>query len=420
MISLSCGSKEWNHVKIEHKIDARFDLLMFITVLGLCVVGVLAIYSATQNSAFVNSHVQRQVLSLVLAVVVFFVAYSIPLRWLREITIPAYVFGLLLLLAVLAIGTLVGGQRSWIRIGGFSFQPAEFAKLTTIMAVALYLSRTNTNLDSLKDIFITLLLGMVPVVLILLEPDLGSSIVFIGIIISLMFWKGISLFGLFVVLSPGVVAVAALFGWVYMLIAFAMVVSILLWFRRDLFMSASILALNMASAFFVDYVYNLLSPHQQRRISSFIDPMADPRGAGYNAIQAQIAIGSGGLTGKGYLAGNQTQLQFIPEQWTDFIFCVIGEEFGFVGSVILLLLFSVLFFRILRVTNRTREEFHSLIVIGVLSTFIIHYAINIGMAIGIMPVIGIPLPFVSYGGTSLIVNMAMLGLVMNIYRSNRE
>ncbi|MEJ2618604.1 MAG: rod shape-determining protein RodA, partial [Ignavibacteriaceae bacterium] len=227
-------------------------------------------------------------------------------------------------------------------------------------------------------------------------------------------------FGLFVVLSPGFVAISSLFGTYYLFGALIVVLAILFFFKKDIFFSGSIMALNIGAGFFADYVYKALSPHQQRRIQSFIDPSADPLGAGYNAIQARVAIGSGGLFGKGFLHGNQTQLQFIPEQWTDFIYCVIGEEFGFIGAVVVMFLFLIIFLRILRVASLSKDEFLSLTVMGILAVFVIHFAINIGMTIGIMPVIGIPLPFVSYGGSSLLVNMFMLGIVGNIYRTRKN
>jgi rod shape determining protein RodA len=249
---------------------------------------------------------------------------------------------------------------------------------------------------------------------------MGNSFLFIGFIISLIFWKGISIFGLFVVLSPGFVAIASLFGTFYFIGSMILVLAGILFFKKDLIFNGSILALNLAAGFFTDSVYNALSPHQQKRIQSFIDPMADPLGAGYNAIQAKVAIGSGGLFGKGFLHGNQTQLQFIPEQWTDFIYCVIGEEFGFIGSFITLVMFTILFLRIFRIASNAKDEFLSLTIMGILSVYFIHLLINIGMTIGIMPVIGIPLPFVSYGGSSLLVNMFMLGIVANIYRTRKN
>jgi rod shape determining protein RodA len=236
----------------------------------------------------------------------------------------------------------------------------------------------------------------------------------------MIFWKGISGFGMFVVLSPAFVAVSSLFGLYYFFSALLVVVAMLFVFRKDFFFSGSIFALNLASGFFADYFFGALQPHQQKRILAFIDPMSDPLGSGYNTIQAKVAIGSGGLWGKGFLAGNQTQLQFIPEQWTDFIYCVIGEEFGFAGAIIILVLFSYLFLRILRISSASRNEFLSLTSIGVLAVYFAHFIINIGMVVGVMPVIGLPLPFLSYGGSSLLVNMIMLGILANIYRTRKN
>ena len=206
----------------------------------------------------------------------------------------------------------------------------------------------------------------------------------------------------------------------YFVGSLVLILVMLLLFRKDIFFSGSIFALNLASGFFAGSLYNALSPHQQKRIQSFIDPNSDPLGAGYNTIQAKVAIGSGGLFGKGFMQGNQTQLQYIPEQWTDFIYCVIGEEFGFIGSIIVLILFLFLFLRVLKIAASTKDEFLSLTLIGILSVYIIHYLINIGMVVGILPVIGIPLPFVSYGGSSLLVNMFMLGIIANVYRNRKN
>ncbi|GJQ32701.1 MAG: hypothetical protein HBSAPP04_15400 [Ignavibacteriaceae bacterium] len=213
--------------------------------------------------------------------------------------------------------------------------------------------------------------------------------------------------------------VASLFGPWYIAGAFVIVAAFLFTFKKNIFITTALLGVNFASAFFVKYLFDILSPHQKKRILSFVDPNADPLGAGYNAIQAQIAIGSGGLTGKGFMSGNQTQLQFIPEQWSDFIFCVIGEEFGFVGTMLILVMFMVIFLRMLKIATEIRNQFLSLVVVGILSIFTVHFAINIGMVLGIMPVIGIPLPFVSYGGSSLLSNFIMLGIVYNIYRSRQ-
>ncbi len=401
-------------MRIDYKLSDKFDFGIFISASLLIIIGLIAIYSSTFNHPTMSGNFNRQLVFSIVGFIIFFVTYSLPNNSFRMITTPTYLFSLLLLIVVMVIGRKVSGARSWLDLGPFGFQPSEFAKIGTILAMSAYLSRKNTDIDSFKDILITLGIGFIPVVLILLEPDMGTSLVFLGTILILIFWKGISLFGLFIVLSPGFVAIAALFGFYYFLASLLIVIIVLLFFRKDLFFSGSIFALNLGAGFFTDYLYNALSPHQQKRIQSFIDPNTDPLGAGYNTIQAKVAIGSGGLFGKGYLQGNQTQLQYIPEQWTDFIYCVIGEEFGFIGSILVLVIFLYLFLRILKVASATKDEFLSLTIIGILSVYIIHYLINIGMVVGILPVIGIPLPFVSYGGNAMLSLFLFIGLAQSV------
>jgi rod shape determining protein RodA len=407
-------------LRIDYKLSDKFDFGIFIPVSLLIAIGLTAIYSSTFNHPTMSGNYNRQLIFGIAAFFVFFITYSLPTNTFRLISIPTYLFALLLLIVVLAVGRKTSGARSWLDIGPFGFQPSEFGKIGTILAMSLYLTRKNTDIDSFKDILFSLSIGFVPVGLVLLEPDMGTSMVFIGLILTMIFWKGISLFGLFIVLSPGFVAISALFGYYYFFGSLVLILIVLLLFKKDIFFSGSIFALNLAAGFFADYLYNALSPHQQKRIQSFIDPNSDPLGAGYNTIQAKVAIGSGGLFGKGFLQGNQTQLQYIPEQWTDFIYCVIGEEFGFIGSIIVLILFFYLFLRILKIASTTKDEFLSLTIVGILAVYIVHFIINIGMVVGILPVIGIPLPFVSYGGSSLLVNMFLLGIIANVYRNRKN
>ena len=407
-------------MRIDYNIKDKFDFGLFLPALVLLGFGLAAIYSSTVNNVLAHENFQRQIIWGVIALILFFITYSLPTNFFKTVAIPGYLVSLGLLLAVLVVGKHVSGSKSWIMIGSTGFQPSELAKIGTILAIAAYLSRSNSDIDSFKDILVTLAIGITPVLLILLEPDMGTSIVFIGIILMMFFWKGISSFSLFVVLSPAFVAIAAIFGLVYFILALILILTFLFIFKKNLFFSASIFAFNLSSGFFADYIFRALSPHQQKRITSFLDPMADPLGSGYNTIQAKVAIGSGGLTGKGFLAGNQTQLQFIPEQWTDFAYCVIGEEFGFIGSIIVLGIFLYLFLRILKLTHNTKDEFLSLVSIGILSVYLVHFMINLGMVVGILPVIGIPLPFISYGGSSLLLNMFMLGTLANFYRTRKN
>lgn len=407
-------------MRIDYKLQDKFDFGIFIPLLLLYCLGLAAIYSSTLNNPLASGNFQKQLIWGCGSLIVFFITYSLPTNTFRIIAIPTYLLSLFFLLLVILIGRKIAGQKSWLSFGPIGFQPAEFAKIGMIFGVSYFLSRKNTDIESFKDILFTLGIGLLPVLLVFLEPDMGTSLVFIGTILMLIYWKGISLFGLFVVLSPGIVAAASVFGSIYFIIMLVFVALALFLFKKDIFFSGSIFAVNIGAGFFADYVFKALSPHQQNRIQSFLNPSADPLGTGYNSIQAKVAIGSGGFFGKGFLNGHQTQLQFIPEQWTDFIYCVIGEEFGFIGSVFTLILFLILFFRILKIATLTKDEFLSLTLIGILSIYFIHLFINIGMTVGVMPVIGIPLPFVSYGGSSLLVNMFMLGIAANIYRTRRN
>ncbi|GMU96532.1 MAG: rod shape-determining protein RodA [Ignavibacterium album] len=407
-------------MRIDYKISDKFDFKIFIPVLILTIIGLAAVYSSTLNNPQATDNFERQLLFTLVAYVVFFITYALPTNTFKLISGPSYIFALLLLVVVLIAGKRVSGAKSWLAFGSIGFQPSEFAKIATILLLANFLTRLNNNIDSFKDILISLMIGFIPVGLIMLEPDMGTSFIFISFILIILFWKGISLLGLFVVLSPGFVAIASLFGSVPFIASLVVVLVVLFFFKRDLFFNGSVFAINLAAGFFTDNLYNALSPHQQARIKSFIDPMSDPLGSGYNSIQAMVAIGSGGLFGKGYLQGNQTQLQYIPEQWTDFIYCAIGEEFGFIGAMTVLSLFLIIFIRLLNIASTSKDEFLSIVVIGIFGVYFTHFLINVGMVIGILPIIGVPLPFVSYGGSSMLLNMFMLGIVLNIFRTRKN
>jgi rod shape determining protein RodA len=406
-------------LNINYKLQDRFDLSIFLPVIGLIIFGLLAIYSSTVNHPTASGNFQKQVIFVIISLFVFFITFSLPLQSFKKFAIALYGVSIFFLIAVLVIGKTVYGAKSWFGIGGFGFQPSELAKLGTILMLSYWLTYKNRDINNLKDIGVALLIGIFPVALIMLEPDMGTSIVFLIITISLIFWSGISLFGLFVVLSPGIVTLASILGTYAFIVALLLVVAALFFFKKDLFNSITVFIINLSSGFFFDYIYRVLKPHQQKRIASFLDPSADPLGAGYNALQAKVAIGSGGFWGKGFLHGNQTQLRFIPEQWTDFIYCVIGEEFGFIGSIIVISLFLIIFLRLFKLSATAKDRFSVLVTVGVLTLLFSHFAMNIGMNVGVTPVIGLPLPFLSYGGSTQFINMVMLGIVLNIYRNRK-
>ena len=392
---------------------------MFLSALILIVVGLIAIYSSTYNHPTAKGNFNKQLVFAVVSVLIFFFVYFLPARTFRVIAVPSFLISLGLLAAVIFMGKTVYGAKSWMSIGPIGFQPSEFAKIGTILFLAYWLSMPKRDINNLKELFYTITLSMIPIMLILMEPDMGTAIVYISITLVMIFWSGISLFGLFVVVSPGVILFASLFGTPMFLFALAAVVIALFLFKQDLFTSGTVFVINLAAGFAFELLLKVLKPHQVNRILSFVDPASDPLGSGYNALQAKVAIGSGGLMGKGFMQGNQTQLRFIPEQWTDFIYCVVGEEFGFIGSVIVLILFLIIFLRLLNFTSSAGDKFDKLVVVGILTLFFVHFAINIGMNLGITPVIGLPLPFISYGGSALVTNMLLLGITFNIYKNRK-
>jgi rod shape determining protein RodA len=404
-------------MRIGSKLHEKIDLAILLPSILLMIFGLLAIYSSTVNHPTASGNFNKQFFWFFLSLAAAIIAYLLPHRTYRLLAVPSYIISIAMLALVLIMGKTVYGSKSWLGIGSLGMQPSEFAKIGLILFLAYWISRKQTDINSVKDLAIILAAGLAPIFLILLQPDMGTAIVFGLITLFMIFWGGISLFGLFVVLSPGFVTFASLFGTIPLIFTLVVVLALLIYFKKDLFISATVLVINIAAGFFFDYLYRILQPHQQKRIETFLDPNSDPLGAGYNALQAKVAIGSGGLVGKGFMEGNQTQLRFIPEQWTDFIYCVVGEEFGFIGSIIVIALFLVIFLRLVKLTSLARDKFSSLVVVGILVFLFIHFGINIGMNVGITPVIGLPLPFLSYGGSSLIVNMTLIGIALNIYKN---
>lgn len=397
----------------------RFDLPTLVAACVLTIMGLISIYSATFD-AKMSELFFKQLVATGIGVVVMIATALMPLRTLQRISLPTYFLAILLLVTVLLIGKQVSGSQSWFHVGPFSVQPAEFAKVATVLALAVYLSRSDVHLSRTKDIFIPALIVLVPVALILKQPDVGTAMIFFGLLLPVLYWGGASLFTILALVSPGVVAIAALIGPTTFFIS-VVVLGVLLWLtKQNTIFAAALFSFIVLVGISVQSIYSQLRPYQQKRIETFLDPNADPLGAGYNVLQSKIAIGSGGFWGKGYLQGTQTQLNFIPAQWTDFIFCVPGEELGFVGATGLLLLFGLLLHSGVRIAASVKNSYASFVAIGITGIFATHIFMNIGMALGLMPVVGIPLPFLSYGGSALVANMMMVGLLLNLYAHRKE
>ncbi len=319
------------------------------------------------------------------------------------------IFGaiLFLLLLVPVIGKEVGGNKAWLGIGSFGVQPSEFAKFATALAVAKFIGSVGFKMDNLRNQFVLFLMIGIPMVLILLQKDTGTALVF-TVFVLVFFREGMSPFIILVGIAAAIIFILTLLVeneyYLYGGIAVALGIAIMMGKRTvkriALLTVGALLIAGVIQS--VDYVItDVLKPHQQNRIKALINPEADPLGYGWNVTQSKIAIGSGGLTGKGFLKGTQTKFDFVPEQSTDFIFCTIGEEHGWLGSLIVVALFVFLLLRVLFIADRQKSRFARAYGYGVASIFFFHFAVNIGMTIGLFPVIGIPLPFFSYGGSSL-------------------
>ncbi len=396
-----------------------FDHTTFWTTLALIAVGLLSIYSATFDTQAGRSF-EHQLLWAAMGFVLMMAALATPLRVIQRLSYVSYFVSLTLLIVVLAIGKKVYGSTSWFGIGGFGIQPSEFVKLTTLLALASYLSRNDISVGKTTDLLKACGIVLLPVGLIVLQPDFGTAITFIAMLLPVLYWAGASRFLIVALLIPPLIAVAALVSTTTFIIVLALAGITLYLLREDTFSSSLIFGVNVVIGIFVQVVYEKLPLYQQKRIATFLDPNNDPLGAGYNVIQAKVAIGSGGLFGKGYLHGTQTQLNFIPKQWTDFIFCVPGEEFGFIGAIVILALFAILLLHGIKLAHIAKNKFGSVVAIGITALFAFHIFVNIGMSLGLMPVIGIPLPFLSYGGSSLCSYMIMAGLLMNVYANRKE
>ena len=389
----------------------NIDWITILLYLALVLFGWINIYASVyneeHNSIFdVSQRYGKQMIWISLSLVLALVILSIDSKFFSTFSYLFYGLTILSLAAVLLIGTTISGSRSWFQIGSFAIQPAEFAKFATCLALARFLTSHNVGLKKLKDIMKALMIITVPAFLILLQHDTGSALVYSAFILVL-YREGLSGSILLIGLVAAVLFVMTLLLGTPVILAVlgGLIFLVLILYKRlkkSIKPILGLLVLMAAFTYSVDYAFeNVLEPHQKKRINVLLGLEKDIHGAGYNVNQSKIAIGSGGLSGKGFLKGTQTKYDFVPEQSTDFIFCTVGEEWGFYGSLFVILLFLLLLIRLVQLAERQRSRFSRIYGYGVASILFFHFAINIGMTIGLTPVIGIPLPFFSYGGSSL-------------------
>lgn len=364
-------------LKIDRRLIKNFDWLTFGLIVGIALIGIATIYSATRLPVEGMDGTQpdfylKQMLWLLISVIALFAVVMIDYVWFYRLAYIFYAIGLILLIAVLIAGKSSLGAQRWLNLGFVAFQPSEFFRLAFIMAFSSYL--VNKNLYERIPLSCVFVFGIIPLFLIVLQPDLGTAILLMSLFVILSIMRGLS----------------------RKIITLAVIVSLI------------------SIPFLGHILWEGMKDYQKNRLVAFVDPEIDPSGIGYHINQSKVAIGSGSFIGKGYLKGTQGPLRFLPEKHTDFIFSVFSEEWGFIGSIALFSLYLILFLRGLDTAKKAKDEYGKLVATGIVSMFFIYFLVNTGMTLGMMPVVGVPLPFMSYGGTALLSNFVAAGVLINI------
>jgi rod shape determining protein RodA len=400
------------------------DYRLIFTAGLLSLFGLAMVYSAgqTDTPTSVANVYKSQAVWLLIGVGFAYAVAQSSVRFIEWITVPLYALSIFLLGLTLVIGTGAGtaaGTKSWLAIGGVRIgQPSEIAKITVVLMLAKALADRREPARSLLDLWKPAIIVLVPWAIIMLQPDLGTGIVFIGIFFAMLYWAGVAWPLLILIASPAVSLILSfsvgLWGaWFFVLLA------LVLWYRPYLIEGIVLMVLNVATGVIAPMMWEKLAPYQQNRLRTFLDPSTDVRGSGYHVIQSKVAIGSGGVFGQGFTVGTQKRLAFLPEQHTDFIFAVVGEELGFIGVTVALGLFLWLFLRITQVAERANDSFSSLVAFGLMSGWFVHVLVNVGMTLNLMPITGIPLPFFSYGGSFMLASWLAIGILLRISSEGR-
>lgn len=403
-----------------------YDFPTIMAMVALVGIGLISIYSATYQTPMVT-YFNKQLLFAGIGLAVFLVVLYLPAHIVRGSIPLLYGVAIVLLVAVLipGIGVKIHGQRCWISIGGFQFQPSEFAKLATLLMAGSCMGTRRSTVLNWRELLQLMGIVLVPMVLVLLEKDAGTASVFAAMLLGILLLVGVRLVVILSLVLVPISAITAIHGAMYhtpigitTLVVIAATIGYLL--ERRWWAPLVVVAVVGMVSYSSIVAFDHLPEYQRGRIRTFFEPEKYPKEEGYHVLQSLIAIGSGGITGKGYLKGTQTQLRYIPEQWTDFIFCVPAEEFGFLGAAIVLVLYGILLLRLENLWRHARDPIASVLTFGYATVVLYHVLVNVGMTIGLVPVMGIPLPFMSAGGTALLVNMTTVGLILNFNRRARR
>jgi len=390
----------------------KFDYVLAALLLLLIICGCLAIFSASttrlgEYSTTMN-YWWKQLIFAGLLIGLLILLLKVPLPIFEAAVVPLYILNLVALVLVLFTPAINNSHR-WFVFYGFSYQPSESAKLLTILMASRILAKE--HLSEFKQLIYGLGIVLMPVILILIAPDLGTTLVFFTSLLAMYISAGLPLFYVLLIISPVISIVTSIY-WFVLIIWIVVLIYLLMRARLSWVAITVAVIINVFISLIMPVVWNSMREYQQNRILTFIDPMRDPLGAGYQIIQSKIAIGSGAITGKGWLEGTQKNMNFLPEHHTDFIYSVIGEEFGFAGSMVVLLLFFIFFWRLSTAIGEFKVRERKIVATGIMAYLMTQTFINIGMNIGLVPATGIPLPFISYGGSSLLVNGLAVGVVL--------
>lgn len=362
--------------RIDRRLIHNFDWITFSVTLTITLIGIITIYSATRplsGEEYAGFYI-KQIIWLLIGIIALFFIVSFDYIWFGRLSIPLYIIGIILLIIVFIMGRVGMGAQRWINLGPLSFQPSEFYKIIYIIMLSYYLSQIKGHLETKSLLLTFFLVTFIPFILLLKQPDLGTSLIIVAIFAALILAKG---------LSKKIAVLLIIIGLISM-------------------------------PFLGNIFWGGLKEYQKNRIVAFIEPEVDRTGIGYHLNQSKITVGSGKFLGKGFLHGTQGPFRFLPEKHTDFIFAVFAEEWGFLGSTVLLFLYLVLILRGLDTARKARDDFGRLLATGITFMFLFYFFVNVGMTLGLMPVVGIPLPFMSYGGTALLSNFIGIGILINI------
>jgi rod shape determining protein RodA len=395
----------------------KIDWIVLLSAVLLIGIGLLVLGSASANQPVDFAH--KQLVWVLAGIPIILICAFIPPSIWFSTAWFFYGFTIALLLFVKIAGAIGMGAERWIAVGSMRFQPSEMGKLALVLATARFLADNRVDLKQFRYILGAISLTAVPMLLVLAQPDLGTGLIYIFIMLPMLMRAGLPWTWLLFLLAPVIAAILSTN--IFLLLLFILGLGALLYTAevRILLMSL-ILSISAGIGFTLPLFWSLLQPYQQKRILIFLNPESDPLGSGYQIIQSKVAVGSGGLLGKGYMAGSQTQLDFLPERHTDFIFSVLAEEFGFIGCLLVIGLFTMLIMRLVLLGLGHRNSFCAIALTGFASIFFFHVLVNIGMTLGIMPVTGLPLTFITYGGSFMWTNLLIIGIVLKFSWHRRD